>query len=199
LRLVDQSLVSKLKDYYKVNPRVIAFVLTESEWRSLYTWDADCIRIKVEHGAKAPKLTSSHHVAGGLDLKDWSALLVNRWKQAHFWLAGRSFPKLPKCFDDINIEDFDHLIFIRLTRVIDRECHPCRVKDICPNLLGYLTHEFIHIVEYEQDSKILPETPEGYYSYVGAVVKEIFRDELSIAEKVESERDLARTVSSHDS
>jgi hypothetical protein len=183
---VDQSLISKLKGHFWVNPRVIAFILTEPEWKSLYTWDAECIKVKVKHGAKAPKLISSHHVAGGLDLKDWSALLVNRWKNAHFWLAGRSFPKLPKFFRDIDIEDSDYLIFIRLTRMIDRGCHLCKVQDICPNLLGYLTHEFIHIVEYEQNTKMLPEKFEDYYGYVALLLKEIFSDELSVVEKLEA-------------
>ena len=190
MKPVDQSLISKLKGHFKVNPRVIAFILTEPEWKLLYTWDAECIKVKVKHGAKAPELTSSHHTAGGSDLKHWSALLVDRRKQAHFWLAGKSFPKLPKSFRNIDIEDFDYLIFIGLTRVVGRGCHLCKVKDICPNLLGYLTHEFVHIVEYEQSTKILPEKAEEYSSYVGSLLKEIFSAELSVVEKVEAEFNL---------
>lgn len=187
MKPVDKSLISKLKGYYRVRPRVLAFILTEPEWRSLCTWDAECIRVKVKHGAKVPELTSSHQVAGGLDLKDWSALLVDRWKHAHFWLAGKSFPKLPKSFRNIDIKDFDYLILIRLTRVVGRGCHLCKVKNICPNLLGYLTHEFVHIVECEQGTKILPEEAEEYYSYVGSLLREIFSTELSVVEKAEGE------------
>jgi hypothetical protein len=188
LKLVSQDLIAKLKAYYKTNPRVIALVLTEPEWTSLCEWDNDCNKIRIEHGIKPPTLKSSHEGIGGLAMKDWCACSSNRWRNTHIWLAGKLFPKLPKCFGGIDAENYDHLIFIRLAKTIQRNCQPCRVKDICPNLLGYLTHEFTHIVEYEQGVKILPEAPEAYYAYVGELLKEIFKDELIIAEKAESTR-----------
>ena len=61
---------------------------------------------------------------------------------------------------------------------------------MCPNLLGYLTHEFVHIVEYERSTIILPEKAEEYSSYVGSLLKEIFSAELSVVEKVEAEFNL---------
>jgi len=68
---------------------------------------------------------------------------------------------------------------MKMVEYTESECEFCRCESDCPNLLGYLTHEFVHIVEKESNVKIMPEDFPAYYWFVGKLMKQIFRDELA--------------------
>jgi len=184
MKVISSGKIARLSEYFrkkkllKKTPRVLALVLSDEELKA-YQQMTETLK---EHLSSAGQIKygtirSKHEF---WDATGLHAVLVH--------LRGLPdeivFPQF--CKQVLHIKKpskYEYAIFIREGSVyVGDECSFCPAKheDNCANLLGYLTHEFIHIVEREIGKRMLPEEYPDYYYVVGDYLIDIFPDAMDI-------------------
>lgn len=184
--LISQDKLNKLSSYfhkteaYSTSPSILALIVDQKEWSDLVTYERLFEKEARKHGLRPPRRKSLHDVPTWKDMKRLKAALFHKDEHPHFWLPTSPLSTLSKSCGE-NIDDYDYVIIIRYSATF---MHPlCKKACLCfpfdcPNMLMYLTHEYVHVVEKETNRKIMPESPSDSYSFTEQLMEEIFKGEV---------------------